>query len=184
MSKITKGAFWALLGLILFSAACTPRDRSSSNANEPAAKDSAAFDFKLPLYKDSARTLTLSDILSHQAVLLVFWATWCPSCQEESAVLNEWQDKEFLENTRILAVNVRETEADIRKFEEKHPLHYTVLLDAQAEVSSRLQVEELPTVILLAKGGKILYYGFRLPKDIQTYLVEGERSNGFSRPGF
>lgn len=185
MSKIYKPFSWLLLGLVFVSLNCGPKEDSHPPRKPLKSIRLDVPDLVLPVYgEDPSSTVTLSSLVSEKAVLMVFWATWCPSCKEDAALLNEWQAQGFPSQTKILAINVGETEEAIRRFEEKQALQYTVLLDPQSEASARYQVQELPTVILLAKGGKILYYGFRLPKNIETYLVEGERSNGLSRPGF
>ncbi len=51
-------------------------------------KGAQAPDFTLEQL-DGAGKLTLSEVNKDAPVLLVFWATWCPSCVDEIPQLNE-----------------------------------------------------------------------------------------------
>lgn len=129
-----------------------------------------AQDFTLPLYKNSSQKIRLQEVVSQQPVLLVFWATWCPSCQQEMPILNRWKTK--YPNLKILAINVEQEDEEISNFEQKKAIHFPVLLDRDGEVSRRYEIETLPSIILLAKGGGILYYGFTLPQNLEQLLAK------------
>ena len=133
---------------------------------------STAPDFQLAALENSERTTTLSEVYKDHRVLLIFWASWCPSCVEEIDTLNAWQERYQAQGLQILGINVRERREDVLKFTKLHPIRYPVLMDTEGEVASRYGVVGLPMSVLLAKGGKILYDGFSLPADIDTLLNE------------
>lgn len=95
-------------------------------------------------------------------VLLVFWATWCPSCKEEIPLLNQLVQA-YGKKIEIASINVGEEAQDVQKFLTQNKIDFRVLLDPDSRVSELFEVSVLPSVLLLAKGGEILYYGFRLP---------------------
>ena len=132
----------------------------------------AAPDFSLDTAGEP-RKVTLSEVVGGNPVLLVFWASWCPACREEIPVLNEWYRTWSPRGLKILSVNVEEPPAAVLKFSKQQKIEYPVLLDREGETANRFGLVGLPAAILLAKGGKILYYGFSLP-NLERYWEKGE----------
>ena len=95
-------------------------------------------------------------------VLVVFWATWCEACKEELPALNEVA-KRHSEKLEVVSINVQEEAEHVKAFLSSNSLNYPVILDKNGEISDLFEVTAIPSVVLLAKGGEILYYGFRLP---------------------
>lgn len=134
--------------------------------------ESSAPDFELPLYQTPSQTLHLAEFNRDLPVLLIFWATWCPSCVNEIPILNRWHS-EYAGQMRILSVNVEETAEAIAEFASKVPIEYPVVLDADGRTASQYGIRGLPVAVFLAKGGEILYYGFGLPADIAHFIKKG-----------
>lgn len=128
-------------------------------------------DFTLPVVSRENQKVQLQTVNGENPVLLVFWATWCPSCVEEIPVLNQWQEKYGPQGLKILGVNVQEKQPDIQKFMAKHKIEYPILLDQDGEVTNRYGLVGLPVSIYMAKGGEVLYYGFSLPANIEQFLA-------------
>ena len=118
------------------------------------------------------RAITLSDIVKERPVLLVFWATWCPSCTAEIPTLNTWYEKYHSQGLEILAVNVQEPRKRITEFVKKTPMNYPSLLDENGEVAARYGLVGLPAAVFLARGGEIIYYGFGLPDNLDQLLAK------------
>src|ERR1035441_6006165 len=59
--------------------------------------------------------------LKGKVVLLDFWASWCLPCAESFPVMDELQ-KKYGGRLVIIAVNVDEKAANMKKFLEKHPV--------------------------------------------------------------
>lgn len=131
-------------------------------------------DFTLSVAGSSAK-VTLSEINKESPVLLVFWATWCPSCREEMPELNNWQKTKTPKGLKILAVNVEESKPDVEEFIKQNKLKYQVLMDEEGKVANSYGLVGIPVAIYLEKGGEVLYYGYQLPQNIDT-LLEPRRS--------
>ena len=130
-------------------------------------------DFTLPPAADAHAKITLSEVSKEHPVLLIFWATWCPACVEEIPLLNEWQRKWESRGLRILSVNVEEPRGRVLQFSRRQKIDYPILLDTDGKVADRFGLVGVPVSILLAKGGKIIYYGYSLP-DLERTLAQGE----------
>lgn len=126
-------------------------------------------DFTLPGL-DGGAPYKLSEINRDKPVLLIFWASWCPSCVEEIPELNKIRRQYTSADLAVLAVNVQESREVLTEFRKKHRLDYPVLMDESGEVSVQYKIEGLPVSVLLAKGGEILYYGFSLPGNLSKLL--------------
>ena len=127
-------------------------------------------DFSLPLL-DGSTSLRLSSVTRDKPVLLIFWASWCPTCVEEIPVLNALARKYSEDKLQILAVNVQESRKVLTEFVKTNPLNYPVLLDQSGETAVKYKIAGLPVSVLLAKGGEILYYGFSLPGNLDELLA-------------
>lgn len=156
-----------ILGLMVSAGrgGCSSSSKSVSFIKAP--------DFTLDLFGEGAqKQLTLSEFSSSRPVLLVFWASWCPSCVSEIKLLNAWQKKNSALGVKVLGVNLEDTPSKIRKVQERFPMDYDTVMDRDGAVAERYRVDSLPTLVLLAKGGEILYYGYRLPRELERLISD------------
>lgn len=158
MSKALQ-KFAACLGILGFCLIC-----GCSQSESTALKDrKKAPDFKADIfYPQNRPPFQLSRVNADRPVLIVFWATWCPSCLEEIPQLNSFVSV-YQGKIEIVSINAQERSEDIELFLAKNRVDFPVILDPDAKLSDLFEVSAIPSVLLLAKGGKILYYGFRLP---------------------
>ena len=110
----------------------------------------------------------------NKAVLLNFWATWCPPCREEIPGLIKLQEAYRNKSFTILGVDVGESQKKAAGFVEKTSINYPVVLDSDMKVAEAYSVFGIPTTFLLSSEGKILgeYHGFtsRLVADVEKAL--------------
>jgi peroxiredoxin len=99
-------------------------------------------------------TFRLSDFRG-KIVFLNFWATWCPSCVVEMPSMEKlhrrFKDKDFM----MVAINMQESDEQVKTFFTKMKLSFTALLDSDGEVASGFAVNALPTTFVLDKEGRI-----------------------------
>ena len=132
-------------------------------------KGTMAPDFSLVAIP-SGETVTLSKINRDHPVLLTFWATWCPNCVEEVSALKELTRQHASGELKIIGINVQEPQKRVKKFMKKHEINYMILSDESGEVASDYGISGIPASLLLAKGGEILYYGFSLPSNLDSFF--------------
>lgn len=109
------------------------------------------------------KTVSLSS-LKGNAVLINFWATWCPPCRDEMPSLNrlyrEYRNKGLI----VVAVSTDRSASPVKDFLGKNPVDFPVLMDSNSKAAKQFKVFSLPTTLLLDKKGAI----------VQKYLGEEE----------
>lgn len=103
----------------------------------------------------SGNTMRLSDFRG-KIVFLNFWATWCPTCVVEMPSMEKLHQQFKNQDFAMIAVNLQESEMQVKSFFEKLQLSFTALLDSSGEVASGLAVNALPTTFFLDKEGRII----------------------------
>lgn len=92
--------------------------------------------------------------LRGRAVLLNFWATWCPPCRAEMPSLQQLAEIYGPQQLQVLALNVGEGPRRIAQYLQSSGLDLTVLLDPQSLASKAWGASVLPTTILIDAEGK------------------------------
>ena len=95
-----------------------------------------------------------SDKLKGRAVVLNFWATWCPPCKEELPSLQTLHEMGGGDPV-VIGVNVRETNSHVRRYLASTGMSFPVVLDPQGEQAKRWGVMAYPTTLLIAADGRV-----------------------------
>ncbi len=92
-----------------------------------------------------------------QVVLVNFWATWCPPCRAEMPSMQRLQDKLAGRPFTILAVDMGETEAEVRDFLKEVPVRFPILMDKDGAALRAWKVRAFPTSFVVDAEGRIRY---------------------------
>ncbi len=91
--------------------------------------------------------------LAGRVVVLEFWATWCNACRGLMSFLDALHRERHDDGLTVLAVS-QEPEQRIRAHMSREPVGFTVARDL-GPTSSRYRVQSFPTVVLIARDGKV-----------------------------
>lgn len=111
--------------------------------------------FTLPSYPDN-QPISLSDFKG-KPLLINFWASWCPPCQEETPDLVKAYAK-YGNKVQFISVNLtaKDSLPDIKGFIDKYGIQYPVALDVNGTVTSQYNVVAIPTSIFVNRSGVIV----------------------------
>ncbi len=116
----------------------------------------AAPDFEL---RDliSGQKVKLSDYKG-KAVVLNFWATWCPPCKEEIPWFVDLQKQYGPEGLAILSLDTDDdaSEQDVVAFAQKMGINYPVMRGSDEIENLYGGVDGLPTTFYIGRDGKVL----------------------------
>lgn len=102
----------------------------------------------------SGKNKTLKDY-THENIVLVFWASWCPHCMQEMPKLEEWAKQN--PQSLVIAISLDDDFNSFQNAIKVFPsmLHYCDLQKWNGEIVSQFNVMATPTIFLLDKN-KIL----------------------------
>jgi thiol-disulfide isomerase/thioredoxin len=96
-------------------------------------------------------------------VLLEVFATWCPHCQRETAVLNDVATK-YAGKLAIVAVSgspygmdgsTAESQSDVNRFGQEFQVRYPIAYDPDLKVAQLYLQGGFPTIVMIDKSKKI-----------------------------
>jgi peroxiredoxin len=87
--------------------------------------------------------------LRGRTVIMHFFATWCEPCREELPALCRLVDRGKDRRVSIIAISVAEVPERVRRFLEKLPVNFPVLLDEDRVVTKSWGIKILPSTVVL-----------------------------------
>ncbi len=140
---------WTGALMLAVTAAYADTQLLSPIPNKPMAPDFTLKDL-------DGRSHRLSDYRG-QAVVLNFWATWCPPCRREMPSMERAWQRLQKKGAVILAVDVGEDLDTVYTFLADIPVSFPLLLDEDAEIVSRFPIRGLPTTYVVDPSGHLVY---------------------------
>jgi peroxiredoxin len=161
-NTVIGGFIVAVVALMIFASSKAPRSGIVGGGGTQTAPDFALRDVK-------GNTVHLSD-LRGKAVVLNFWATWCPPCREEIPWFVDLQKKYGPQGLQIVGVSMDEGGEDaVVPFVKEMGINYKVLLGTSDVADLYGGVHALPTTFYIGRDGKVLNY---VPGLISHHEVE------------
>jgi peroxiredoxin len=131
--------------------------------------------FSLPAAIDGA--VVNSEVYRGKAMLITFFATWCPPCLQEIPALKELHARFYPRDFAVVALSVDEGGAGtVAQLIRKAGINYQVLMADQVTTRNFGGVVAIPTSFLVNKNGHVVkkYPGFvprnLLERDIESVL--------------
>jgi peroxiredoxin len=105
------------------------------------------------------RAVVLGPPAEGEALVVHYWATWCPTCGPELAALAAAAGACEGTRVRVVAVDVGEPAARVRRFLAERSLALPVALDARGRTWRRAGGRELPANLVWTEHGRELSFG-------------------------
>ncbi len=100
------------------------------------------------------RPISLADTKG-KAILINFWASWCPPCLEETPALiaayNELKQAD--PNIEFIGIGTNDDRANLQQFAENNRIPYIVVEDPDGKVSDAYGVLGMPTTVFVDSNG-------------------------------
>jgi len=89
-----------------------------------------------------------------KAVILNFWATWCPPCREEIPALVDLQ-KKYKGILAVIGVSIFSSNTETELFYRDYKINYPVIYGFYELMGEYSKVASVPTTFLIDKQGKV-----------------------------
>ena len=102
-------------------------------------------------------TFRLADYRGKKAVLIDFWATWCPPCVDEIPTIKRIAETYRDQGLEVVGVSLDREEKALRDFVEKEKLSYVQVYgrEKSQDITKSYGVWGIPSVFLIDKNGVI-----------------------------
>lgn len=109
-------------------------------------------------------SVKLSD-LRGKAVVLNFWATWCPPCKEEIPWFVELQKRYGAQGLQVVGVSMDDDgdQKNVAKFAAENSINYPVLLGKEEVARQYGGIDYLPTTFYIDRQGVVMDRVFGQP---------------------
>jgi peroxiredoxin len=114
----------------------------------------------------------LSD-LRGKAVVLNFWATWCPPCKQEIPWLVDLQKRYGAQGLQIVGVSMDDGDPkDVVKFAAENSINYPILFGQDKVAEQYGGIDYLPTTFYIDRNGVVLdrVFGQRERQEIEQNI--------------
>jgi thiol-disulfide isomerase/thioredoxin len=113
----------------------------------------------------------LAQYIGKTPMLIEFWATWCPNCQELEPTLLEVA-KKYGGRVKFVgvAVSVNENPARVKAFVAKHGLPGDQYFDTKGNATGAYDAPATSYVVVIDKAGKVVYTGLGGKQDLDAAI--------------
>lgn len=129
----------------------------------------AAPAFQLPGAKGEVVQLAA---LRGKWVYLDFWASWCGPCRQSFPWMGQMQSRYGAQGLQVVAVSVDARPEDARRFLAEVPAGFTVALDPQGLTPRQYAIKGMPTSVLIAPDGKVVFTHTSFRPEAQAELEQ------------
>ncbi len=103
---------------------------------------------------NTGKKVSLSD-LKGKTVVLNFWASWCPPCQTEAPLINDYAKSNASGDVVVVGVAVWDVKSDSEKFIQQYGIQYMNGSDASGTIAIDYGVAGVPETFIISPDGKL-----------------------------
>ncbi|MDR0676842.1 MAG: TlpA family protein disulfide reductase [Elusimicrobiota bacterium] len=92
-----------------------------------------------------------------KVIILDFWATWCPPCQEEIPGFNKLYEEYKLQGLEIVGVSLDSKDVSVvKKFANEYAIKYHLVMGNDQIAKNYGGITAIPTTFIIDKNGNIV----------------------------
>lgn len=116
----------------------------------------------------------LQQSIGSKSVVLIFWASWCPTCKTEVPKINQLAEKFRSRGMDFIAVNVgfNDSVERAQAFIKKTGMAYPAFFDSTGTVTEQYMLQGVPTIIIADKKGIIRFRNFTAPEITEANFAQ------------
>jgi len=112
---------------------------------------------KIELNALNGENIKIPDDYRGKALLINFWATWCPHCVEEIPSMNRALNHLDPERFAMISISYKDSKEILDEFVKKVKVDFPILLDSDGKVSEQWNIFAFPSSFLIDANGQIHY---------------------------
>jgi thiol-disulfide isomerase/thioredoxin len=117
------------------------------------------------------KEIDLTSFVGKSIVIMEFWATWCPNCQElEPTLLNVLKKYDKQVTFVGVAVSVNQSPARVKAYVEKHKLPGEQVFDTKGNATGAYDAPATSYVLVIDKTGKVVYTGLGGKQNLEAAI--------------
>jgi cytochrome c biogenesis protein CcmG, thiol:disulfide interchange protein DsbE len=142
------------VGLVLLRPQTPSSEDGGVNGTNMAGQIAPAFELR----NLQGGTVSLAS-LKGKAVVVNFWASWCPPCRDEAPILNQAALKYSQQGVIILGIVYNDTAEAARTFQQEYKLGFPILLDNESGKRAAIDygLISVPETFFVDSTGKIRF---------------------------
>jgi len=118
-----------------------------------------AIDTREPAPKFHAKSLDgekfNNESVKGKAVLIEFWATWCPYCKRDQPAIDTITEEYEPQGLIVLAVDVKEPRKKVERYLEQSPRACKIVLMDDTNLTAMFEAKAFPFYVLIDQNGRI-----------------------------
>ncbi len=143
------------------------------SASHPVYQLASASQFPMGDRITSAQLLDLIALNKGKVVLVNFFASWCPPCEDELPGIFSLQKKYGYDKLTVIGVSVDDNNRELNKILQKLPFNFPVYLDT-GSASNTFRVSAIPHNVLYNTKGQMVYdeVGYMDEEDLDAMILK------------
>ena len=116
----------------------------------------------------------LQQSIGTKPIMLIFWASWCPTCKTEVPKINKLAEKYQQLGMEFVAVNVgfNDTVERALAFVQQTGMTYRAYFDGSGTIAEKYRLQGVPTVIIADRQGIVRFRNFTTPDITDAHFAQ------------
>jgi len=121
----------------------------------------------ITLKDTDGKSKTYAELTAGKRTVLFFWASWCHFCRGVLEKIPEQVNFIKSNGIELIGINIGESLADARKYQEQSKFPFPVFLDEEQNLAQHFSILGIPTFIYFSDGKEVGRNNYFIPKKVE-----------------